>query len=165
MREKSVKLVVSTIAYFIIIIIAGLAYVYFSESVDEANNEKKDMKLVVSYPDCQKFDEDECGKENFIINPGEVKNVQIKIDNENDKPRAYEIKLKNLNIDTETVFYSIKDESDNAFISDNSLPYGETNEYTVLNANIDSNSSVIYDIEFKANETSNVQVDVEIQEK
>ena len=34
-----------------------------------------------------------------------------------------------------------------------------------LNANIDSNSSVIYDIEFKANETSNVQVDVEIQEK
>lgn len=165
MNNKSFKLIVETILYFTVILIAGVIYAHFNnvEKSENAPKTKQDLKL--SFPYCQKFDADECNKDTFTLNAGETRNIKVKIDNSNDEKEAYTILFKHLNNNSDNIVYSLKDEQGNTFVSENPLPSGVYDEYEVLNAKISKETSVEYEIEFKASDVSSVDLELSIVEK
>ena len=166
MNNKGFKLVLETIFYFSVILIAGVIYAHFNNA--ETSNEpvkKEKQALKVSYPNCYKFDMDECNKETFTLNPQEKRSIVVKVENNNDSQGTYTLLFKHFTNDSDSVVYSLKDESGNTFISQNNLPSGVYDNFEVLNAKINRDTSIEYEIEFESLGLANIDLEVGIREE
>lgn len=150
MNNRSIKLILSSIIYAAIIIIAGASYAYFShydsEFIDESSSQKD---IVLLDRDC-----DESSKTCLSIKTDfkdfNTYTKNIEISNKNDTIVGYQLVLGNLNnkfLDNE-VFYVLKDSEGNIITSETALPSGIYDSVILYDSIINENETNSFELTF-----------------
>ena len=150
MNAKSTKLIISSIIYVLIIIIAGAAYAYFSDyNIDETYESSiNSNSILLTSDDCDKINKSCLSlKYDFKELDSITKNISIK--NNGDSTLGYKIVFESIDntfLDNEVV-YVLKDENGNMITSETPLASGKY-----------SNNDVIYDYIIDAGEEYNYEL-------